>query len=656
MDSIFDLDHLYRTYFKMALPSVFGLMVSVVYNLADTFFIAQSNDTALIAGVSLCAPVFTALMAFGNIYGQGGSSLISRLLGQDDREGTGRVSSFCFYVALTTGVVLAALMMLFRVPLLGILGATAETMPHAEAYYTVLAIGAPATVLNFIHSNLVRCEGMATQSMIGSIGGTVINIILDPILITTVGWGARGAAIATIVGYLCSDLYFLWLLHKKSRCLSVKLSQCHVTGRELQQILGVGVTAALSNLMQSLTVIVMNQFLLPYGNDKIAAMGIASKVSMIAQLVLVGFSFGGIPLFGYLYGAKKRDVMRKLIRFCLTFLVSIAVVLSLILCLNSGALMRLFVQDAGMIATGAQMLRWQVYTAAFGGVVLLLTVLFQATGKIIPSFLLSISRQGVVFLLALVVCVHLFQYQGVLMAQAVADILSAALALGLLAASGQIPVEALQGRVFAGELSLSGALRPVPGMLPLTIMARQLGLANDTGVEITAAQGRLTWSTDTNYQDGLTLMAAIGQGNTAVTPLQLAQYAATLANYGRKPTLHFADRAVQPATGAAVWQYEPAFTEIPGGEAVFGPIRDGMKRMAQTARALREAPVTVAAKTGSPQLADTLPDGSHYVNSVLIGYAPADDPQIAMAVVLEYGGGGANAAPVMRAVLDAWFE
>lgn len=149
MDSIFDLDHLYRTYFKMALPSVFGLMVSVVYNLADTFFIAQSNNTALIAGVSLCAPVFTALMAFGNIYGQGGSSLISRLLGQDDREGTGRVSSFCFYVALITGVVLAVLMMLFRVPLLGILGATVETMPHAQAYYTVLAIGAPATVLNF---------------------------------------------------------------------------------------------------------------------------------------------------------------------------------------------------------------------------------------------------------------------------------------------------------------------------------------------------------------------------------------------------------------------------------------------------------------------------------------------------------------------------
>ena len=193
------------------------------------------------------------------------------------------------------------------------------------------------------------------------------------------------------------------------------------------------------------------------------------------------------------------------------------------------------------------------------------------------------------------------------------------------------------------------------GVDTFSTMARQLGLANDTGVEINAAQGRLTWSTDANYQDGLTLMAAIGQGNTAVTPLQLAQYAATLANYGRKPALHFADRAVQPATGATVWQYELTFTDIPGGEAVFGPIRDGMKRMAQSSRALREAPVAVAAKTGSPQLADTLPGGSHYVNSVLIGYAPADDPQIAMAVVLEYGGGGANAAPIMRAVLDAIF-
>ena len=186
-------------------------------------------------------------------------------------------------------------------------------------------------------------------------------------------------------------------------------------------------------------------------------------------------------------------------------------------------------------------------------------------------------------------------------------------------------------------------------------MARQLGLATPTGVELTEAQGRLTWSSDENYQAGLTLMAAIGQGNTAVTPLQLAAYAATLANCGQRPALHFADRAVNAATGETVWQYAPTFTTVPGGEGVFDPIRDGMKRMARTTRVLREGPVACAAKTGSPQLADTLPGGGHYVNSVLIGYAPADDPQIAMAVVLEYGGGGSNAAPILRAVLDAVF-
>ena len=193
------------------------------------------------------------------------------------------------------------------------------------------------------------------------------------------------------------------------------------------------------------------------------------------------------------------------------------------------------------------------------------------------------------------------------------------------------------------------------GVDVFSAMARQLGLATPTGVELTEAQGRLTWSSDENYQAGLTLMAAIGQGNTAVTPLQLAAYAATLANCGQRPALHFADRAMNAATGETVWQYAPTFTTVPGGEGVFGPIRDGMKRMAQTTRVLREAPVACAAKTGSPQLADTLPGGGHYVNSVLIGYAPADDPQIAMAVVLEYGGGGSNAAPILRAVLDAVF-
>lgn len=432
MDSFFDTKHLYRSYFKMALPVVLGLVVTLVYNLADTFFIAQTNDTNLIAGVSLCAPVFTALMAFGNIYGQGGSSLISRLLGEQDEDGVKRVSSFCFYIAIATGVVLAVLMTAFNRPLLTLLGADANTLPHAFQYYIVLAVCAPIMVLSFIHSSLVRCEGMSTESMIGTVLGAVINIILDPILISVVGMGAMGAAVATVIGYFCSVLYFLWLLHKKSRCLSVTPSLCRVSSRELRQILGVGVTAALSNLMQSLCVIVVNQFLLPYGNDKIAAMGIVLKINMIAQLVLTGFAFGGVPLFGYLYGARQQEEMKKLIRFCLGFMSALSLVLTAALCFFASPLMGAFVKDTAMIATGAEMLRWQAASTVFAGIVLLLTVLFQAVGKVGPSFVLSISRQGVIFVAALLVCVKLFAYNGVLMGQAVADVVSALIALSLL--------------------------------------------------------------------------------------------------------------------------------------------------------------------------------------------------------------------------------
>lgn len=433
MDSVFDTSHLYRSYFKMAYPVVLGLVVTLFYNLADTFFIAQTNDTNLIAGVSLCSPVFTTLMAFGNIYGQGGSSLISRLLGQNDEDSVKRVSSFCFYIAISTGLVLAVLLSVFHQPVLTLLGADSVTMPHAFRYYIVLAVSSPVIVLSFIHSNLVRCEGKSLEAMTGSVLGTVVNIILDPILISAVGMGAMGAAIATVIGYLCSVLYFLLILRKKSKCLSVKPSHCHIKGSELRQIMGVGITAALSNLMQSLCIIIVNQFLLPYGNDKIAAMGIVLKINMIAQLVLTGFAFGGVPVFGYLYGAKQSKDLKRLVRFCLLFLSALSLALTAVLCLSAAPLMGIFVKDAGMIASGSVMLRWQAATTIFAGIVLLITVLFQATGKVVPSFLLSISRQGVVFAAVLFICVKLFAYDGILMGQAVSDVISCILAIILLA-------------------------------------------------------------------------------------------------------------------------------------------------------------------------------------------------------------------------------
>lgn len=428
---IFDTERLVPTYFRLSLPVVFSMVVTLVYNLADTYFIAKTNDTLLVAGVSLCAPLFTALMALGNIYGQGGSSLISRLLGGGDRDSVRRVSAFCFYLSIVTGVVIAIPMLLLRRPMLGLLGASPETYRHAEAYYLVIVSGAPLVILSFIHSNLMRSEGMSTLSMAGTVAGSLLNIALDPIFISVLGWGARGAALATVMGYALTDLLCLVFVRKKSAALSVDPRLAHVNRKEMGQIFSVGFTAALTNIASSVCVVLMNQFLLPYGDEKIAALGIVLKVTMVVQLILVGFAFGGVPLFGYLYGAREKEKLRRLLRFCTLFLCGLALTESLLIFLLARPLMGVFIRDAAIIADGAVMLRWLIAGMVFCAVVLLYTCLFQASGLALNALIMSLSRQGVLFVAVFLAATALAGYQGFLAAQFIADACSAALALAL---------------------------------------------------------------------------------------------------------------------------------------------------------------------------------------------------------------------------------
>ena len=428
---LFDTDHLVKTYFTQAIPLVLSMMVTMIYNIADTYFIAQTENTLLVAGVSLCAPLFTLLMAFGNIYAQGGSTLIARLLGMKDTESVKRVSSFCFYLAIFTGAVIGAIMLIFRGPLLRVLGASQDTITYASEYYTVLAFGAPAIVVNFVHANSLRSEGKATQSMIGTIGGAVINIILDPIFISVLEMGAFGAALATVIGYLSTVIYFLIVVIHNRGSLSVNFMNKKVSSSEFRQILAVGISAAITNIASSITIVIMNQYLLPFGAEKIAALGIVLKISTVTSLVLVGFSFGGVPLFGYLYGAKDFASFKKLLRFCTLFISGLGLVISIAFFAAATPLIRVFMDDLSIVRDGSLMLRWQVIGLTFCGIVLLYSCLFQAIGKALPALILSLSRQGVVFLAVFGILILLAGYQGFLASQAVADIISALIALAL---------------------------------------------------------------------------------------------------------------------------------------------------------------------------------------------------------------------------------
>ncbi len=425
-----DTGRLIPTYFRLALPGVLGSIVTIVYNLTDTYFIAQTNVRELVAGVSVCAPIFMILMAFGNIFGQGGSSLISRLLGQKRTDDAGRVSAFCFWIALITGAVVGGSLLALRDPFLSLLGTSDDTLPHARDYATVLLIGAPLIVVNFIHMNLLRCEGMSGLSMVGTLIGAAVNIALDPLLIP--GMGAAGAAVATVIGYACSDLFLLVIVLRRSAALSVK-PVLKIEGASVRNILAIGITAAITNIASSVCTIMINQQLrpLPQGDDRIAAMGIVLRVTMIVQMILVGFSFGGIPLFGFLTGAREKQKVRRLLRFCLVFLSALSLAMTVIVFAAAEPLLRLITPDSELVAIGIPMLRWHVAGSVFAGIVMLMTCLCQASGRAVPALILSLSRQGLLFIAVLLIASWLFGYDGILASQCAADVLSALIAGGI---------------------------------------------------------------------------------------------------------------------------------------------------------------------------------------------------------------------------------
>lgn len=427
-NDLFEKAPISKAYFKLALPVVLSMVISLVYNMVDTFFVAQTQNTNLVAGVSLCAPIFTLMIALGDIFGIGGSSVISRLFGQkQDKEGK-NVSGFCFYGAIVCGILVSLIMMIARKPILTILGTNQATLPYASQYYTYMALGATLIIVSLTPSNLMRTEGLATESMIGTITGSIINMILDPIFILYLNMGAGGAAIATIIGYFASDLVFIYLTLKKSKKLSISLKHTHITKNEVISIFTIGIPASITNLMSSFAMAMTNNYLVTYGNDKVAAIGIVLKINMIVLLVMIGFAFGAQPLLGYNYGAHNTKRLKEIIKFDLFVEITFAVITSIILALFTPSFIKIFMNNPSIIQAGTLMLRFLLLSSPCVGIILVFTTLFQSEGKALPALLLSIGRQGIVFAIFLLLS-NIFGYYGIISSQMIADIITAIIAL-----------------------------------------------------------------------------------------------------------------------------------------------------------------------------------------------------------------------------------
>ena len=431
-NELFESAFVPKAYMKLALPVVLSMMVSLVYNMVDTYFIALTGKQELVAGVSLAAPIFTLMIAFGDIFGLGGSSLISRLFGEKREEEAKRASAFCLWAAIGFGIFVTIVLLVFRTPILKLLGTDAATFEYAGEYYTWIAVGAASIILGLVPSNILRTEGLAMQAMAGSILGSIVNIILDPVFIFGLGQGAAGAAMATVIGNVIADVYYIYVMNKKAKRLSVSLKEIKIPGTMIRDILVIGIPASITNLMQSIMIMITNHYLIAYGTDKVAAMGIALKANMISAFILVGFAFGGQPLVGYNYGARNKKRLKEILRFAYLFEAGLALVFTISISVFVPAIIKIFMNQSDIITNGAMMLRFQQLGMVFMAVTLVSTCVCQSVGSAAGAFALSISRQGVLYAISLMVLNAIFGYTGIIATQACADVLTAVIALAII--------------------------------------------------------------------------------------------------------------------------------------------------------------------------------------------------------------------------------
>lgn len=415
---------------SLALPTIIGMIVMAFYNIVDTYFIGQTNDPVQVAAVSLSMPIFMLLMAFGNLFGIGASSNISRNLGAKNYNIIKNIGSTAFYGAILTGIVVCVIAMLGMRTLTHWLGADEFSSPYVSGYLNLILLGAPFIISSSALSHMIRSEGHAKIAMLGMLLSTVVNISLDPILIFVCDFGVIGAAGATVVANIVSFVFYIFMICKsKNSYVSLHLKYVTVKDGILKNILLIGTPASVTSIFTSVSTILYNLCLVPYGNEAVAAMGIVMKVTLLYTMIFMGISTGIQPLLGYCYGAKKYDRLKESVSFALKISVAIGTVFLIVIYTLSGGIVSVFIDDMQIIGFGTQMLRVQILTAPILGVLYISMSTMQAVGKSLVAMILSLSRQGIAFIPTIFILDRLLGFEGLIWAQVIADLITLVIAV-----------------------------------------------------------------------------------------------------------------------------------------------------------------------------------------------------------------------------------
>lgn len=425
MTSIFEEKNISKAIMKVGLPAMLGQLTTLIYNIADTFFVSLTKEPAAIAAVTLCAPILLIIMSIACIFGMGGSSVIARLLGEGKKEESGTAMNFCTYAMAFAGIITLAAGLAFLQPLAKISGADTDNIIYTCDYLKWIFIGTPFIMLanGFVH--LFRSAGLIKEGTIGLILGNVINMVLDYIFIAVLGWKTAGAALATSLGFVCAAVYYIICMireeHKGNQLISLAIKRFSLNAAMIRSIVSIGIPGALITVLMSVSNIVLNNYISIYGSDAVASYGIAYKLDMIPILLSVGLSQGVAPLVGYCYGGNEKKKMSDIVKYTVLYGILMGAVFTAVFIIFGKPLAAIFLQDNILIEQAGYFVRILCLSAPMLGIINMMTSYFQALGKAVNSLIITLLRNVVLFIPGVIILNYFWQLNGVIASQPVVE-------------------------------------------------------------------------------------------------------------------------------------------------------------------------------------------------------------------------------------------
>jgi putative MATE family efflux protein len=406
---------------KLAVPTITGMLVSSLYNMADTYFVS-SLGTSAIAGVGVVFSLMAIIQAVGFFFGHGAGNLISRSLGAKKTEEAEKMAATSFFTAFAVGLIITIFGTIFIKPLALLLGSTETILSYAVNYLRFILLGAPFMVSSFMMNNLLRYQGSALFGMMGMTTGAVLNIILDPIFIFILKLGVRGASLATMISQCVSFLILYFFACRKSGNIRIEFHNFSPSLKYYYEMVRGGTPSLLRQSMQSLTTLLLNHAAGIYGDAVIASISITQRVFMLASSAILGLGQAFQPVCGFNYGAKRYDRVKKAFWFCCRLSTVILIILAAACFIFAPLIITLFRHDdADVIRVGTFMIRVQSLSLPFLGWILLTSFLLQTMGKAVPASIIAFARQGLFFIPLLFTVVPILGVLGIQLCAPIAD-------------------------------------------------------------------------------------------------------------------------------------------------------------------------------------------------------------------------------------------